>query len=334
VVAPSSDTMRGMRRGLARFSITFWCGLGLVAVLPSLAGATFHGRNGRIAWASFVSDGKSGGVSAIATFAAGGGGIHPIGSCSDVDNFGDPIYCQDWDRISYSPDGRRLIWDMTARAMNEVIVLANANGGATQVINHGSAESDFQPTFSPNGDRIVYVRGAAGSGGQIVSSDLAGGNVRVVTTTVTGSSPAWAPNGKTILFEHNRDIWSVGVDGQAPHRLIRSGQDPDFSPNGHQIVYLNNGGFVQTFGTIYLVRADGTHRHKVPTMGNCCKFVQSVVFSPDGKRLAFGLLGNDAAEKLKLSTLPVAGGRPKLIDSRPTDFNGGFTNSLSWQPVR
>lgn len=322
-----------MRRGLAQFSITFCaCVLGSVSLLPRLAGATFHGHNGRIAWASFVSDGKSGGVAAIATFSAGGGGIRPIGSCSDVNAVGDPIYCQNWDRISYSPGGRQLMWDMTASAMNEVIVLANANGGAWHVIDHGSTENDFQPTFSPKGDRIAYVRGATGSEGQIVTSNLLGGDVHVVTTTVTGYSPAWAPNGKTILFVHNTDIWSIGVNGQAPHRLIPNGQDPDFSPNGDQIVYLNNGGTIGTFGTIYLARANGTHPHKVPTMGNCCKFVQSVVFSPDGKRLAFGLLGNDAAENLKLATLPVAGGRPKLIYSRSTNFNGGLTNSLSWQP--
>ena len=136
------------------------------------------------------------------------------------------------------------------------------------------------------------------------------------------------------MFVHNEDIWSIGVNGQAPRRLIRGGQDPDFSPNGRRIVYLNNGGFVQTFGTIYLARPDGTHRHKVVTVGKCCKFVQSVVFSPDAKRLAFGLLANDSAEKLKLATLPVAGGRPKVIYSRSTNSNGGFTNSLSWEPVR
>lgn len=62
--------------------------------------------------------------------------------------------------------------------------------------------------------------------------------------------------------------------------------------------------------------------------------MQSVVFSPDGMRLAFGLLSNDPAEKLKLESLPVAGGLPKMIYSRSTDFNGGFTNSLSWQAVR
>jgi hypothetical protein len=35
------------------------------------------------------------GVAAIATFSARGGGIDPINSCSDVNGFGDPIYCED-----------------------------------------------------------------------------------------------------------------------------------------------------------------------------------------------------------------------------------------------
>jgi hypothetical protein len=76
-----------------------------------------------------------------------GQGIDPINSCSDVNDFGDLIYCEDWDRISYSPDGRRRMWDMTATAGNEVIALANADGGALQVIDHGSTENDFQPPF-------------------------------------------------------------------------------------------------------------------------------------------------------------------------------------------
>jgi hypothetical protein len=161
---------------------------GIGGLLPSLSTATFHGRNGRLAWASFVSDDKSGGVAAIATFSARGGGIDPINSCSDVNDFGDLIYCEDWDRISYSPDGRWLMWDMTATAGNEVIALANADGGALQVIDHGSTRmissrpSLRMATGSP-------MSGEVGSEGQIVTSNLLGGDVRVVTTTITGFSP-------------------------------------------------------------------------------------------------------------------------------------------------
>jgi hypothetical protein len=105
-----------------------------------------------------------------------------------VNDFGDLIYCEDWDRISYSPDGRRLMWDMTATAGNEVIALANADGGALQVIDHGSTRmissrpSLRMATGSP-------MSGEVGSEGQIVTSNLLGGDVRVVTTTITGFSP-------------------------------------------------------------------------------------------------------------------------------------------------
>jgi hypothetical protein len=273
-------------------------------------------------------------VAAIQTLSPQGGGLRRIGSCSDENDFGDPIYCENWHRISYSPDGRRLAWDLLTRPGNEVIAFANADGHSVHLIDHGAGENDSQPTFSPRGDRIAYVRGDVGSEGQIVTSNLVGGDVRTVTTTVTGYARVWAPNGKTIVFVHNEDIWSVAAGGGVPRRIIRGGQDPDFSPSGHLLVDLNNGGFVQTFGSLFISRADGSHRHRVPTSGKCCRLVQSVVFSPGGRRLAFGMLSNDDAEKLVVATLPVGGGRPRAIETRSTAFSGGFTDSLSWQPLR
>ncbi|MDQ6817255.1 MAG: hypothetical protein M3018_07595 [Actinomycetota bacterium] len=306
---------------------------GAFALHPSEAAATFHGRNGLIAWSSDVTDGKSGGAFAITIVPVGPGRRHVIRSCSDVNSVGNPIYCQQWFRVSFSPSGRRLMWDMLTRGGNWVIVLARSDGSAAHTIVHDTALSDSQPSFSPTGRRIVYVRGQIGSEGQIVTSHLTGGAVHVLTSTVTGYDPVWAPNGRTIVFVHGHDIWSVGVNGLGAHRLIRNGQDPDFSPNGRQIVYLNNGGFDGvTFGTIYTAHADGSHRRRLPIVGHCCKYVQSVVFSPDGTKLAFGLLSPAATESVQLATVSLAGGRPKVIASKFTNSNGGFTNSLAWRP--
>ena len=129
-----------------------------------------------------------GGVAAIATFSARGGGIDPINSCSDVNDFGDLIYCEDWDRISYSPDGRRLMWDMTATAGNEVIALANADGGALQVNRSRQHQNDFPADLLSEWrpDRLCPARSARR---RIVTSTRLGGDVRVVTTTITGFSP-------------------------------------------------------------------------------------------------------------------------------------------------
>ncbi len=322
-----------MRLALTRLIIALSAGAaGVFALLPSQAAATFHGRNGVIAWSSDVSDGKSGGAFAITILPVGSGTRHVIRSCSNVDSVGNPIYCQQWFRVSFSPNGRRLMWDMLNPADSWVIVLARADGSAPHTIVHDATQSDSEPSFSPNGQRIVYVRGPIGAEGQIVTSNLAGGSVHVLTPTVTGYDPVWAPNGKTIMFAHHQDIWTVGVNGLGAHRLILNGQDPDFSPNGRQIVYLNNGGLVSTFGTIYTAHADGSHQRRLPIVGHCCKYVQRVVFSPDGKQLAFGLLSPAATESLELATVPITGGRPKQIASKSTNFNGGFTNSVSWRP--
>lgn len=329
----AGDRLCDMRRALISLTVALSASVaGAFALLPSEAAATFHGRNGLIAWSSVVSDGKAGGAYAITIIPTGRGGRHVIRSCSDVDPVGNPIYCRDWYRVSFSPNGRRLMWDMMTRGGNWVIALARSDGSAVHTIVHDTALSDSEPSFSPTGQRIVYVRGQIGSEGQIVTSDLTGGAVHVLTSTVTGYYPVWAPNGRTIVFVHNHDIWSVGVNGLGAHRLIRNGQDPDFSPNGRQIVYLNNGGFDGvTFGTIYTAHADGTHQRRLPIVGHCCKYVQSVVFSPDGMKLAFGLLSPAATESLELARVPLTGGRPKVIASKFTNFNGGFTNSLSWQ---
>jgi Tol biopolymer transport system component len=322
-----------MRRALTQLTFALSAGVvGVLALLPSQAVATFHGRNGLIAWSTDVSDGKAGGAFAITILPVGRGRRHVIRHCSNVDVYGNPIYCQQWYRVSYSPDGRHLMWDLQARSGNYVVVLAGADGSAPHTIAQSSTLSDSEPSFSPNGQRIVYVSGPTGAEGQIVTSNLAGGAVRVLTPTVTGFDPVWAPNGNTIVFVHGVDIWSVGVNGLGAHRLIRNGQDPDFSPNGRKIVYLNNGGFTETFGTIYTAHADGSHQRRFPIVGHCCMNVQRVVFSPDGKQLAFGVLSPAATESLELRTVSINGGHPKLIASKFTNFNGGFTNSLSWRP--
>ncbi len=328
----AGDRLCDMRRALISLTVGLSASVaGAFALLPSEAAATFHGRNALLAWSSFVSNGKTGGAYAITMIPVGRGGRHVIRSCSDVDSVGNPIYCQDWYRVSFSPNGRRLMWDKLTRGGNWVIALARSDGSAAHTIVHDTALSDSQPSFSPTGQRIVYVRGQIGAEGQIVTSDLTGGAVHVLTSTVTGSGPAWAPNGRTIVFVHNQDIWSVGVNGLGAHRLIRNGQAPDFSPDGRQIVYLSNGGVVSTFGTIYTAHADGSHQRRLPIVGHCCKYVQSIVFSPDGSKLAFGLLSPAATESIELATVSIAGGRPKVIASKFTNSNGGFTNSLSWK---
>lgn len=78
-------------------------------VLAGPASATFSGRNGRIAWGLFnAGGGGGGGFASLTTYPSHPGHGKQIGYCPE-DNNGN--VCGDWQNVTYSPDGRHLLWD-------------------------------------------------------------------------------------------------------------------------------------------------------------------------------------------------------------------------------
>jgi Tol biopolymer transport system component len=129
---------------------------------------------------------------------------------------------------------------------------------------------------------------------------------------------------------HHTTIWPVDVDGRGLTPIIPDGESPDWSPDGHAIAYVG-----VTSGAIYLADADGTHRRQVHITGICSPpayegFVEAVVFSPDGRDLAFA--DNAGSADPVLERVPGTGGAARQIDDISSDSGGGSTTGLSWQP--
>lgn len=300
--------------------------LGLL--LPASASATFPGRNGRIAWAVWnAGGGGGGGFASLTSFPLAGGHGKQLGYCPEDDNGN---VCQNWYDVAYSADGQQLVWDQPGPRQNRVIVLAGPSANNPLVIDHEAA-ADWEPSFSPDGRRIVYMREpprGTGHWGKLVISDLAGSKPRLITRAVTGAYPEFTPDGQRVAFVRaGGGIWSVGTDGTRLRHLIRGAKQFDLSPDGHLIAYVSHR------GDLYVAQLDGTRAHRAARADASDEPIDAVRFSPDGRLLAFTkpAAPSGRVQGETLYTVPARGGRVEVISS-----SGDYrtqTTGLAWQPL-
>ncbi|HKD95938.1 MAG TPA: hypothetical protein VKB43_14625 [Gaiellaceae bacterium] len=157
--------------------------------------------------------------------------------------------------------------------------------------------SNFEPSFSADGKKIVFVRSGHDVRGDLWTMSVDGSHQRRLTSTVAIDEidPVWSPNGKEIAFavDHPaklRGIWVIDSDG-AHRRRIATGDtfQPMWSPDGKRI------GFSRSYGTaaswIWAVPAGGgTARH----LSFCPHSYDGYIcgpsgsdWSPDGRRILF-----------------------------------------------
>ncbi|RKU13021.1 hypothetical protein C6502_04940, partial [Candidatus Poribacteria bacterium] len=109
------------------------------------------------------------------------------------------------------------------------------------------------PSWSPNGQEIIFSRSEGNRPLQIYVMDSRGGNVRPLSgDNFNDRHPAWSHDGRRIAFVHSRAlgqpaIYTMNVDGENRIRLSDCDADsrPTWSPDGAQIAYtyavLNDG---------------------------------------------------------------------------------------------
>ncbi|MFI9380008.1 serine hydrolase [Kutzneria sp. NPDC052558] len=199
-----------------------------------------------------------------------------------------------------------------------------------------------QPAMSPDGRRIVYAlrtadREADRNVWTLWQVDAAGGPARQLTQGPDDLSPTWSPDGTTIAFLRDKDIWLLPAEGGEPRPLTTTGAGaPVWSPDGAKIAYSAPVGPDEPDRPLVIDRlghkADGTgliglkrnHIHIVDVATGMVKQVTSgdwhagaPAWSPDGTRIAF-CAGMDAdADRTYRSAAYVMeiGGLPRLVGS-------------------
>lgn len=193
------------------------------------------------------------------------------------------------------------------------LVLANIDGSDPRIVTNG--ESDADPTWSPDGRQIAFLRG-----GSIWAMSADGTHQRSLGVALDAHSLAWSPDGKK---------FAVG-SGNAPERIaiinIRSRTfrwltprgveqyQPAWSPDGKQLVYGQTGP-----NAIFISNTNGTGVRQLTTCKppKCTQDVEPV-WSPDGSEIAFV---QSVYGVQQIATVPANGGSVTLLTSGPDQHN-------------
>jgi len=150
-----------------------------------------------------------------------------------------------------SPDGKTLIFHAVGYLWKKK--LPNEK---PQRLTEGK-DFEYEPSFSPNGDLIVYVTWNDESKGQIKTMNISGGDQKTITTQKSiYRTPSFSNNGKSIVFlkeDGNSDlgqtftndpgIYVMDADGKNMKILIKEGAYPVFNKDDSRIIYQTGGTF-------------------------------------------------------------------------------------------
>jgi Tol biopolymer transport system component len=292
---PSNRSVK--RLGLSLSTAGLWALLALVLAIVSPAHAAFPGRNGLIAFQAQTDSGVQiftvrpngqdlrqitflSGDAVAPDWSADGRLIvfeHDVpGECANVAlmnadgsgliEFPDPTLCQG--DASFTPDGSRIIFDRFD-GVDEAFWSMDLNGNDQ----HRIGPCCFDPTVSPNGKRLSFVRSNGQTTGfALFTSKVDGSNLFQVTPFEfdVAVKQDWSPDGEHLVFTKDGaepdglspNVATIRPDGTRLRLLTHfQGQDlaafaGSYSPDGRWIVFrIEDHGL---FG-LFKMHPDGTH---------------------------------------------------------------------------
>ncbi|MFL5912256.1 MAG: TolB family protein [Gaiellaceae bacterium] len=233
---------------------TFIAGLATVTALVAAQGAqaAYPGANGGLAFERAVAGGHRPSAQIFKVGPGGSGEALLAAARGDLPT-----------APSFSADGSRVVFERQTALGYGSIQVARADGSGARTI----PGEGHHPSLSPNGSRL-----ALDSGGSIFT-ETANGTRR--TRIAGGTDPEWSPDGRSIAFVRDGNLYLVHASGGAERRLTSDGGNagPSWAPSGKAIAFWH--GY-----TVATVSSNGSGRRSLA--GG-----MQPAWSPDGKLIAY-----------------------------------------------
>jgi Tol biopolymer transport system component/DNA-binding winged helix-turn-helix (wHTH) protein len=249
-----------------------------------------------------------------------GGPVQRIADCGS----------RDAGKITWSPSGQGIALSGPAPGGALRIELLDPADGSRKVLTRPPPDSlgDEEPSFSPDGQRISFLRSLSDGVSDIYTVASTGGEPRQVTfenRSITGAD--WAPDGKSLIFSSNRaglfSLWKIPSDGGEPRLLAGGGskmKHPSTARRVNAVAYENWHYEV----SLWRVPISGD-RPEVQLTFAADEWEFDPEFSPDGSRIAYVSTKSGADE---IWTTDRDGSAPTQL----TSFGGPRLGMPRWSP--
>jgi TolB protein len=177
--------------------------------------------------------------------------------------------------LSFSPDGKKVIFSSTAAGGPAQLYTANLDGSGLRRLTSSSA-IDTEPKINPKtGTDVVFVSGRGGGNPQVYLMSQSGEAERLTDGTGDAVNPSWSPDGTKIAFAWTRGYepgnFNIFILDVASRQLVQltnnegRNENPTWAPDGTHLVYSNKrGNSIQ----LWTMLADGTQKKQLTTKGN------------------------------------------------------------------
>jgi Tol biopolymer transport system component len=221
----------------------------------------------------------------------------------------------------WSPDGTRIAFSLGrivgTQLISDLWVMRADGSGKVKLTTNAE-----EPTWSPDGRQITYVRDGGSPHLRIINS-TGGGDHRLTPDSLGTIQPAWSPDGSLIAFASigPNQLWVIHPDGSGLFNLtqgVAQEDGPVWSPDGSRIAFNSGPTDEPLESEVVVVKPDGSGR---TTLTHHPGFDLSPDWSPDGQRIVFVRTDNGDNEIYVLNSdgshLVNVSRRPDSFESAP-----------------